>query len=376
MYSNYNSVITSNKNQANSKNYKKFYQNEQMKGGIKFTDLKMRSHFLDGNQISIELYKPRDKQGKLQLAQGEMKSKKYKSKLRGQSIPKRPKNTWNSSLEHSHHNISPSKKLDRKQSSAIQYSQNQQRLFNPQYSYSYHSSFKNSNENHDLNLGHFERHSDNLGLKQDTFEVHPDSFQNAKDFGMVPQKHHQLNSGQWGSESTSLYLQHHFNSVNRYHQQANINNSQSSLDSISERERHEFDFRNIRSLSGHSDKFDKLIINSLNSDYNPYDELDNKSMDISRIRKRSMPNFSANQFKNFQTAFNYGYDTEQVLCMGKPQSRSKVLDILRISRDIDRIEFIDTSILSQRLFQITELAKTKNPYSNQQGKISGNYYLN
>ena len=89
-----------------------------------------------------------------------------------------------------------------------------------------------------------------------------------------------------------------------------------------------------------------------------------------------MPNFATVEQAPVKQAFNYGYNAEEVLFMGKSINRNKLLDILRISQDIDRIEFFDPSILSGRLIEIVRLTQFRSSHSNQRQRANGNYRLN
>jgi len=97
---------------------------------------------------------------------------------------------------------------------------------------------------------------------------------------------------------------------------------------------------------------------------------------------KSMPDFTANGFTpavcNQQSHFNYGYNAEEAIFLAgkKSRNRDKVSDIFRISKDIRKIEYFDTEVLSQRLFEIASLTKMRNSQSNQKESIGGNYKLN
>jgi hypothetical protein len=61
IYSNYNSEIIQNENPDQAPNYQNQYETDQINKGTDLRSLKKRVHFLDGTEISIELYKPKDK---------------------------------------------------------------------------------------------------------------------------------------------------------------------------------------------------------------------------------------------------------------------------------------------------------------------------
>lgn len=149
-------------------------------------------------------------------------------------------------------------------------------------------------------------------------------------------------------------------------------NSQSSLASISELEKFSaFHNRNNGSLSGLSEEFGRLQSDSQESDYNPYQEF---YPQYNNYRHRSMPNFETAAIS--LPTFNYGYDTEEVLHMRSPTNRDKIQDIMRISQDIDNIDQFDTSVLSERLFEIAQMKRFGNIHSNQGQQSTGNYRLN